>query len=69
MELARTVADAILTASADAIVATDRDGVIRIWNAGAERIFGHSTEEASAARSISSFPSVFAAGIGKDIGR
>jgi PAS domain S-box-containing protein len=46
MELARTVADAILTASADAIVATDRDGVIRIWNAGAERIFGHSAEEA-----------------------
>jgi PAS domain S-box-containing protein len=46
MELARTVADAILAASADAIVATDRDGMICIWNAGAERIFGHSAEEA-----------------------
>ena len=46
MELARTVADAVLAASADAIVATDRGGIIRIWNAGAERIFGHSTDEA-----------------------
>jgi PAS domain S-box-containing protein len=46
MEFARTVADAILAASADAIVATDRDGIILIWNAGAERIFGHSAEEA-----------------------
>ncbi len=46
MGLARTVADSILGASADAVVATDRAGVIRIWNPGAERIFGHREDEA-----------------------
>ena len=46
MDLARTVADSILAASADAIVATDRAGIIRIWNPGAERIFGHHEHEA-----------------------
>jgi PAS domain S-box-containing protein len=30
----------------DAIVAADRDGVIRFWNAGAERIFGFTSEQA-----------------------
>lgn len=46
MDLARTVADSILAASADAVVATDRAGIIRIWNPGAERIFGHREDEA-----------------------
>jgi len=46
MDLARTVADSILAASADAVVATDRAGVIRTWNPGAERIFGHREGEA-----------------------
>jgi PAS domain S-box-containing protein len=46
MELARIVGEAILGASADAVVATDREGIIRLWNPGAERIFGHSAGEA-----------------------
>jgi len=29
----------------DAIVCTDRDGVIRLWNAGAEAIFGYRADE------------------------
>ena len=43
---AETLAAAILSTASDAIVATDRDGLIRYWNPGAERIFGHSREEA-----------------------
>ena len=46
MDLARTLADSILAASADAVVATDHAGIIRIWNPGAERIFGHREDEA-----------------------
>ncbi|MGH8006594.1 MAG: PAS domain-containing protein [Candidatus Binatia bacterium] len=30
----------------DAIVFADRDGVIRLWNAGAEAMFGYQAEEA-----------------------
>ncbi len=30
----------------DAIVFADRDGMIRLWNAGAEAMFGYRTEEA-----------------------
>jgi PAS domain S-box-containing protein len=45
MDLNRLVADATL-AAADAVVATDRDGIIRVWNPGAERIFGHRADEA-----------------------
>lgn len=30
----------------DALVVSDREGVIRVWNGGAERIFGHSEAEA-----------------------
>jgi PAS domain S-box-containing protein len=44
--LERTVAASILAAAADAIVASDREGIIRIWNPGAERIFGYSANEA-----------------------
>ncbi len=41
----QAIAQAILSGP-DAIVAADTDGVIRFWNAGAERIFGHSAEHA-----------------------
>lgn len=30
----------------DAVIYADRDGMIRLWNAGAERIFGFSADEA-----------------------
>ena len=46
MDLTRLVAEAILSAAADAVVATDHDGIIRVWNPGAERIFGHRAGEA-----------------------
>jgi PAS domain S-box-containing protein len=32
---------AIVEQSPDAIIFADRDGVVRLWNGGAERIFGH----------------------------
>ena len=46
MDMPRLVADAILSAAAEAVVATDHDGIIRVWNPGAERIFGHRADEA-----------------------
>ena len=46
MDLNQLVADAILGSVADALVATDRNGIIRLWNPGAERIFGHRAEDA-----------------------
>lgn len=39
------IAAAIL-AGPDAILAADTDGTITYWNAGAERIFGHTRDEA-----------------------
>jgi PAS domain S-box-containing protein len=42
---------AIVESSQDAIISKTLEGVIRTWNAGAERLFGHSAEEA-AGRSI-----------------
>jgi PAS domain S-box-containing protein len=36
----------ILDAAADAVLFTDRGGTIRLWNRGAERIFGFTAEEA-----------------------
>jgi PAS domain S-box-containing protein len=36
----------IVGASRDAVVVADRDGVIRLWNRGAEEIFGYSETEA-----------------------
>ncbi len=38
---ARIVADTL-----DAVIYADRTGAIRLWNAGAERIFGHSAADA-----------------------
>ena len=36
----------LVTQAADAIVYADDQGLIRLWNTGAERIFGHSEAEA-----------------------
>ena len=36
----------LVTQAADAIVYSDDQGLIRLWNAGAERIFGYSETEA-----------------------
>jgi PAS domain S-box-containing protein len=36
----------IVTEAGDAIIFADHEGVIRLWNAGAERIFGYSAGEA-----------------------
>ncbi len=46
MDDARTVADAILSAAAKAVIASDSEGIIRIWNPGAARIFGYTSDEA-----------------------
>src|SRR5512140_2681249 len=47
MELSlESLAARILDKAADAVLFTDREGKIRIWNAGAERIFGWSAAEA-----------------------
>ena len=36
----------IVAEAGDAIIFADRDGIIRLWNQGAERIFGYGAEEA-----------------------
>ena len=36
----------IVNSSSDAIMFADRDGIIRLWNSGAERMFGFNAEEA-----------------------
>ena len=36
----------IVEQAQDAVIFADRDGVIRLWNAGAEAIFGYRAEEA-----------------------
>jgi PAS domain S-box-containing protein len=38
--------ETIVRHAADAIVYADAEGIIRFWNAGAERIFGYSSNEA-----------------------
>lgn len=40
-----TLAKSIVDQATDAIIFADRDGLVRIWNAGAERIFGHKAED------------------------
>lgn len=40
------VGQRLVQAKSEAIVACDRDGVIRLWNPGAERMFGYSRNEA-----------------------
>ena len=40
------LAAALVKESAEAIVVTDPAGIIRLWNDGATRIFGYSTDEA-----------------------
>ena len=37
---------AIVEQAPEAIIFADRDGAIRLWNAGAESMFGHTAEEA-----------------------
>jgi PAS domain S-box-containing protein len=39
-------ARAILASAAEAIIVADAEGTIRIWNPGAERIFGYRADEA-----------------------
>lgn len=46
MSISDLIADAVLSTRADAIVAADREGIIQFWNPGAQRMFGHSAEEA-----------------------
>src|SRR5512145_2511259 len=41
-----TLCRRIVESAGDAIVYSDRAGEIRLWNLGAERIFGHLPEEA-----------------------
>jgi PAS domain S-box-containing protein len=40
------LATRIVAGAADAVIFTDREGRIRLWNAGAERIFGFGAAEA-----------------------
>lgn len=40
------LAERIVAESQDAIIFAGRDGVIRLWNAGAERLFGHPASSA-----------------------
>lgn len=42
----RQLGVALLNSPAEAIVYSDREGLIRFWNAGAERVFGFTAEEA-----------------------
>ena len=46
----------VLEASADAIYTVDPGGTVRLWNRGAERLYGYSAEDASGARHDVLFP-------------
>src|SRR3546814_17623520 len=39
------VSHLIVEQSPDAIIFADTDGVVRLWNGGAERIFGHASSD------------------------
>lgn len=41
-----TVCRQIVENAGDAIVVADREGLIRLWNHGAQKVFGHPPEEA-----------------------
>ena len=45
-ETPKLLPELILSTRSDAIVAADRDGIIRVWNPGAEHIFGYAADEA-----------------------
>ncbi|MEU6092841.1 PAS domain S-box protein [Streptomyces sp. NPDC047085] len=40
------LAQALVRESSEAIVVADPEGIIRVWNGGAERMFGHTAAEA-----------------------
>ena len=40
------LASTIVNSSSDAIMFADREGIIRLWNSGAEKMFGFTAEEA-----------------------
>ena len=40
------LATTIVASVPEAVIVADREGVIRLWNAGAERLFGHAEDEA-----------------------
>lgn len=42
----RTIAPTVVSRAPEAIIVADRKGAIRLWNAGAERLFGHAEDEA-----------------------
>jgi PAS domain S-box-containing protein len=44
--LAARWAEAIVAEAAEAVIAVDRDGAIRLWNRGAEALFGDTAAEA-----------------------
>lgn len=46
VNLSDLVAQSLVISRSDAIIAADRNGIIRLWNPGAERIFGHPSAEA-----------------------
>lgn len=41
-----SISERIVKDAADAVVFADQNGVIRVWNAGAERIFGYTADDA-----------------------
>lgn len=44
--LSQDILEHIVSQAPDAILYSDRDGIIRLWNQGAERIFGFSAQDA-----------------------
>lgn len=41
-----TLLKQLLDDAPDALLVSDREGIIRFWNSGAERMFGHTADEA-----------------------